>query len=81
MLRYVRWSLYSGHFQQSHSEDSREKPCSETLQVHLGSDQWGAIILGQKGNHNSWVKCTTSAECYQTDISVMLTVKSGLEIL
>jgi hypothetical protein len=34
---YVRWSLYSGHFQNSHSEDPREKPRSETLHTHLGS--------------------------------------------
>jgi hypothetical protein len=33
---------------------------SETLLVHLGSDQWGVMILGQKGNHSSWVKCATS---------------------
>ena len=24
-----------------------------------------------------WVKCTTSAECYETDISAVLTVMSG----
>jgi hypothetical protein len=34
---YVRWSLCSGHFQHSHSEDPREKPRSETLPTHLGS--------------------------------------------
>jgi hypothetical protein len=62
-------------------EDPREKPCSETLLVHLGSDQWGDAILGQKGNHDSWVKCATSIECYETDISAMLTDMSGLGIL
>jgi hypothetical protein len=30
-------------------------------------------------DHDSWVKCATSAECYETDISVVLTVMSGLE--
>jgi hypothetical protein len=45
MLGYVRWSLCSGHFQHSHSEDPREKPHSETLLVHLGCDQWGVAIL------------------------------------
>jgi hypothetical protein len=34
---YVRWSLWSGHFQQSHSEDPRENSRSETLPTHLGS--------------------------------------------
>jgi hypothetical protein len=29
---------------------------------HLGSGQWGLALLGQKGNHDSWVKCATSAE-------------------
>jgi rhamnose utilization protein RhaD (predicted bifunctional aldolase and dehydrogenase) len=36
------------------------------------------MILGQKGNHGSCVKCATSEECYETNISVVLTVKSGL---
>jgi hypothetical protein len=61
-LGYVRWSLCSGHFHHSHSEDPRENPRSETLPVHLGSDQWGVAILRQKGNDDSWVKCATSAE-------------------
>jgi hypothetical protein len=39
------------------------------------------VILGQKGDHGSWVMCATSAECYETDVSVVLTVKSGLGIL
>jgi hypothetical protein len=25
------------------------------------------MISGQNGNHGSWVKCATSAECYETD--------------
>jgi hypothetical protein len=37
------------------------------------------MISGQKGNHDLWVKCTTSAECLKTDILVVLTVMSGLE--
>ena len=62
MFWYVGWFLYIAHFQHPHSEDPREKPCSVTLPVHLGSDQWGLALLGQKGNHDSWVKCATSTE-------------------
>jgi hypothetical protein len=43
---YVKWPLYSGHFQHSHSEDRREKPHSDTLRDHLESDQWGVAFLG-----------------------------------
>jgi hypothetical protein len=35
------------------------------------------MIYGQNGNHNSWVKCATFAECYETDISAVLAVMSG----
>jgi hypothetical protein len=77
---YVRWSLCSGHFQHPHSEDPREKPHSDDLPDHLGSDQWGVALLGKKGNHGS-VKCATSAKCYETDISFVLTVMSDLGIL
>ena len=31
-------TLYSYHFQHLHSEDSREKPRSETLTIHVGSE-------------------------------------------
>jgi hypothetical protein len=34
---------------------------SDTLLGHLGSGQWGVALSGQKGNHDSWVKCATSA--------------------
>ena len=34
------------------------------------------MISGQKGNHDLWVKCATSAECLKTDISVVLAVMS-----
>jgi hypothetical protein len=78
---YVRWSLCSGHFHHPHSEDPREKPRSDTLPDHLGSDQWGVALLGKKGNHGSWVKCATSVECYEIDMLAVLTVKSGLGIL
>ena len=54
------------------------KARSETLLGHLGSDQWRVMISGQKGNHDLWVKCATSVECYETDISAVLTVMSGL---
>jgi hypothetical protein len=33
------------------------------LPSHLGCGQWGVALLGQKENHDSWVKCETSAEC------------------
>ena len=33
---------------------------------------------GDIGEHELWVKCTTSAEC-KTNISVVLTVMSGLD--
>jgi hypothetical protein len=52
-----------------------------TLPDHLGSGQWGVALLGQKGNHNSWVKRATSAKCQKTGISAVLTVKSSLGIL
>jgi hypothetical protein len=35
------------------------------------------MISRQKGNHDLWVKCVTSAECYETDISGVLAVMSG----
>jgi hypothetical protein len=35
------------------------------------------MIFGQKGNLDLWVKCATSAECYENDISVVLAVMSG----
>jgi hypothetical protein len=59
----------------SHKE-SLERLCSETLPIHLGSVQ-GFDRPEAKGNHGLWVKCATSAECYETYISVMLTVMSG----
>jgi hypothetical protein len=49
------------------------KPCIFTLVLFEG-------LIGprQKRNHGSWVKCATYAECYETDISAVLTVMSGL---
>ena len=38
----------------------------------------GLANPGDTGEHELWVKCTTSAEC-KTDISAVLTVKSGLD--
>ena len=37
----------------------------------------GLANRGDTGEHELWVKCTTSAEC-KIDISVELTVKGGL---
>jgi hypothetical protein len=36
---------------------------AEALLEQQPSDQWGVALSGQKGNHDSWVKCATSAEC------------------
>jgi hypothetical protein len=57
--------------------ESLQRLRSDALLGHLGSDQWRVMISGQKGNHDLWVKCTTSAECLKTDISAVLTVMSG----
>ena len=48
-------------------------PCSAILAMH----HFG---VKQKGEHDLWVKCTTSAEC-KTDISAVLAVKSGLGLV
>jgi hypothetical protein len=48
-------TLCSGHFQNLHSEDSREKPRGETLVTHLGSE-YGTGKPGLEGNRDSWVK-------------------------
>ena len=48
-------------------------PCSAILAIHHCG-------VKQKGEHDLWVKCTTSAEC-KTDISVVLAVMSGLELV
>jgi hypothetical protein len=37
------------------------------------------MILGQKGGHSSSVKCVTSVEGIETNISVVLMAKSGLK--
>jgi hypothetical protein len=37
----------------------------------------GLASPGERGNHGLWVKCATSAECYETDISAVLAVMSG----
>ena len=48
-------------------------PCSAILAIHHCG-------VKQKGEHDLWVKCTTSAEC-KTDISAVLAVKSGLGLV
>ena len=35
------------------------------------------MISGQKGNHGLWVKCATSAQCYETNISVVLAAEGA----
>jgi hypothetical protein len=44
-----------GHFQHLHNEDSREKPRSETLAIHLGSE-YKSNQPRLEGNRDSWVK-------------------------
>jgi hypothetical protein len=46
------------------------------MPVHLESDQWGVMILGQN-YYDSWVKCATSVEGLSS-ISTMLMAKSDL---
>jgi hypothetical protein len=48
------------------------KPCLFILVVFKG------LIGPMQRNHGSWVKCATSAECYEIDISVVLAVMSDL---
>jgi hypothetical protein len=48
-------TLCSDHFQHMHSEDSREKPRSETLGTHIGSE-YGTFKPVLEGNRDSLVK-------------------------
>jgi hypothetical protein len=43
------------HFKHLHNEDSREKPHSETVVIHLGSE-YGSSSPRLEGNRDSWVK-------------------------
>jgi hypothetical protein len=43
------------HFQHLHNENSREKPRTKTLAIHLGSE-YESDEPRQEGNHDSWVK-------------------------
>jgi hypothetical protein len=43
------------HLQHLHIEDSREKPRSETLVIHLGSE-YRSDQPRLEGNRDSWVK-------------------------
>jgi hypothetical protein len=73
-----RSAVHLGNLTSGYSPgESLERLRSDTLLGHLGSGQWGVALSRQKGNHSLWVKCTTSAECLKTDISVVLTVMSG----
>jgi hypothetical protein len=65
-----------GHFQHLYDEDSREKPRSETLVIHL-RNEYGSDQPRLEGNRDSWDRCATSAES-KIDILVVLTVKSSL---
>jgi hypothetical protein len=48
--------------------------CWKCVRVLIGT----MSIRLSKDNHDSWVMCTTSAEC-KTVITVVLTVMSGME--
>jgi hypothetical protein len=58
-----------------------EQPCSDvvahTPEVCKGTRLYNGY-LATKDDHNSWVTCTTSAEC-KTVITVVLTVMSGMD--
>ncbi|WVZ77008.1 hypothetical protein U9M48_024913 [Paspalum notatum var. saurae] len=42
-------------------------------------NKWGLANLGHNGNHDLWVKLYDLSRVFKTDISAVLTVKSGLD--
>ena len=42
-------------------------------------NKWGFTNLGHNGNHDLWVKMYNLSRVFKTDISAVLTVKSGLD--
>ncbi|WVZ53381.1 hypothetical protein U9M48_004332 [Paspalum notatum var. saurae] len=42
-------------------------------------NKWGFANLGHTGNHDLWVKLYNLSRVFKTDISAVLTVKSGLD--
>ncbi|WVZ83484.1 hypothetical protein U9M48_030626 [Paspalum notatum var. saurae] len=42
-------------------------------------NKWGFANLGYNGNHDLWVKLYNLSRVFKTDISAVLTVKSGLD--
>ena len=42
-------------------------------------NKWGFANLGHNGNHDLWVKMYNLSRVFKTDISAVLTVKSGLD--
>ncbi|WVZ58369.1 hypothetical protein U9M48_008648 [Paspalum notatum var. saurae] len=42
-------------------------------------NKWGLANLGHNGNHDLWVKLYNLSRVFKTDISTVLTVKSGLD--
>jgi len=42
-------------------------------------NKWGFANLGHNGNHDLWVKLYNLSRVFKTDISAVLTVKSGLD--
>ena len=57
--------------------DSLEKPRSDLL-VHTPEVCKVPAGTGNREDHDSWVKCTNSAEC-QTEYSTVLSVMSGMD--
>ncbi|WVZ53380.1 hypothetical protein U9M48_004331 [Paspalum notatum var. saurae] len=45
----------------------------------IGMNKWGFANLGHTGNHDLWVKLYNLLRVFKTDISAVLTVKSGLD--
>ena len=42
-------------------------------------NKWGFANLGHNGNHDLWLKLYNLSRVFKTDISAVLTVKSGLD--
>jgi hypothetical protein len=51
------------HYEQLYTRGIFIRLRSDTLLGHLSSGQWVVALLGHRGNHGSWVKCASSAEC------------------
>ncbi|WVZ57930.1 hypothetical protein U9M48_008258 [Paspalum notatum var. saurae] len=52
---------------------------SKILLRKASMNKWGFANLGHNGNHDLWVKLYNLSRVFKTDISAVLTVKSGLD--